>query len=211
MGGPTTFGQVSDRIAGARSALEHAGRDPADLVVVETTGLTVAEGRRAGRAVAYRPVAARPACSAPTICSPSGCCSAACTGSAVPDDLAIVGYDDIEFAEAAAVPLTSVAQPSELLGRTAVDLLLDEVAAGPETRAPPRRLHPGARGALLHPGARAERLPPEWLGDVRSRPADGGAGPGPEVQDAAGTVVGRSARSASICSRDLPVVSGIAK
>jgi LacI family transcriptional regulator len=34
----------------------------------------------------------------------------------VPDDLAIVGYDDIEFAEAAAVPLTSVSQPRHLLG-----------------------------------------------------------------------------------------------
>jgi LacI family transcriptional regulator len=52
-------------------------------------------------------------------------------GLRVPDDLAIVGYDDIEFAEAAAVPLTSVAQPRELLGRTAVDLLLAEVAAEP--------------------------------------------------------------------------------
>jgi LacI family transcriptional regulator len=37
-------------------------------------------------------------------------------GSAVPDDLAIVGYDDIEFAAAAAVPLSSVRQPRELLG-----------------------------------------------------------------------------------------------
>ena len=53
-------------------------------------------------------------------------------GLSVPDDLAIVGYDDIEFAEAAAVRLTSVAQPRELLGRTAVELLLDEVATGSE-------------------------------------------------------------------------------
>jgi LacI family transcriptional regulator len=49
-------------------------------------------------------------------------------GLRVPDDLAIVGYDDIDFAAAAAVPLSSVRQPRELLGRTAVDLLLDEVA-----------------------------------------------------------------------------------
>ena len=50
-------------------------------------------------------------------------------GLRVPDDLAIVGYDDIEFAAAAAVPLTSVRQPRHLLGTTAARLLLDEVAA----------------------------------------------------------------------------------
>ena len=33
--------------------------------------------------------------------------------------MAIVGYDDIEFAAAAAVPLTSVRQPRQQLGRTA--------------------------------------------------------------------------------------------
>jgi LacI family transcriptional regulator len=44
----------------------------------------------------------------------------------VPQDLAIVGYDDIEYAAAAAVPLTSVAQPRQLLGRTAAGMLLEE-------------------------------------------------------------------------------------
>ena len=46
----------------------------------------------------------------------------------MPADLAVVGYDDIEFAEAAAVPLTSVRQPRELLGRTAARLLFEEAA-----------------------------------------------------------------------------------
>jgi LacI family transcriptional regulator len=44
----------------------------------------------------------------------------------VPDDVAIVGYDDIEFAAAAAVPLSSVRQPRHQLGRTAAQLLLEE-------------------------------------------------------------------------------------
>ena len=47
-------------------------------------------------------------------------------GLRVPQDLAIVGYDDIDFAGAAAVPLTSVRQPRRRLGRTAAELLLDE-------------------------------------------------------------------------------------
>jgi DNA-binding LacI/PurR family transcriptional regulator len=48
-------------------------------------------------------------------------------GLRVPEDLAIVGYDDIEFAAAAAVPLTSVRQPRHKLGLTAGRLLLEEV------------------------------------------------------------------------------------
>ena len=44
----------------------------------------------------------------------------------MPDDLAIVGYDDIEFAAAAAVPLTSVRQPRAQLGMAAMELLMEE-------------------------------------------------------------------------------------
>jgi LacI family transcriptional regulator len=52
-------------------------------------------------------------------------------GVRVPEDIALVGYDDIEFAATAAVPLTSVRQPAHELGRTAATLLLRERAAGP--------------------------------------------------------------------------------
>ncbi len=51
-------------------------------------------------------------------------------GLRVPEDLAIVGYDDIEFAAAAAVPLTSVRQPAEAMGRTAAEMLAEETGPG---------------------------------------------------------------------------------
>jgi LacI family transcriptional regulator len=44
--------------------------------------------------------------------------------------VAIVGYDDIDFAAAAAVPLSSIRQPREQLGRRAAELMFDEVALG---------------------------------------------------------------------------------
>ncbi len=54
----------------------------------------------------------------------------------IPGDMALVGYDDIDFASAAIVPLTSVRQPAHLIGRTAVDLLLEQINAGPEQASP---------------------------------------------------------------------------
>ena len=48
----------------------------------------------------------------------------------VPEDIALIGYDDIAFASAAVVPLSSVRQPSELIGYRAVDLLIREAEAG---------------------------------------------------------------------------------
>ena len=52
-------------------------------------------------------------------------------GVRVPGDMALIGFDDIEFAAAAAIPLTSVRQPRQLMGRTAADLLLEEASGDP--------------------------------------------------------------------------------
>lgn len=45
-------------------------------------------------------------------------------GLSVPDDVAVVGYDDVMFAPMLATPLTSVRQPTRQLGWTAADMLL---------------------------------------------------------------------------------------
>ena len=49
-------------------------------------------------------------------------------GIAIPGEMAIVGYDDVEFASVLATPLTSIRQPKYELGRTAAELLLEEAA-----------------------------------------------------------------------------------
>jgi DNA-binding LacI/PurR family transcriptional regulator len=51
-------------------------------------------------------------------------------GLRVPDDIAIVGFDDIPFAGIANPRLTTVAQPSEEIGRTAVAMLLTGIRSG---------------------------------------------------------------------------------
>jgi DNA-binding LacI/PurR family transcriptional regulator len=45
-------------------------------------------------------------------------------GLRIPDDVAIVGFDDIERGEYAPAPLSTVRQPASMIGKEAVDLLL---------------------------------------------------------------------------------------
>jgi LacI family transcriptional regulator len=47
-------------------------------------------------------------------------------GIRIPDQIAILGYDDIQFAPSAAVPLSSISQPAYQIGVTAADLILSE-------------------------------------------------------------------------------------
>jgi LacI family transcriptional regulator len=126
VGGPRTINQVADRITGAQKAVSRV--PDAELTVLETAALTVAEGRRAGERIAGLPTARRPTAAfcGNDLVALGLLQQMVRLGLRVPDDLAIVGYDDIEFAEAAAVPLTSVSQPRQLLGRTAAELLLAE-------------------------------------------------------------------------------------
>jgi LacI family transcriptional regulator len=126
--GPTAIRQCADRRRGAYRAVEQAGLDPA-AVLTEVT--VPAMNARGGAAAADDLL--RDANTAPTavFCANDmlafgllrGLSQA---GVSVPADLAVVGYDDIDFAADAAVPLTSVRQPKYQLGRAAAELLLDE-------------------------------------------------------------------------------------
>ncbi|MEU9732069.1 LacI family DNA-binding transcriptional regulator [Streptomyces sp. NPDC048002] len=49
-------------------------------------------------------------------------------GRRIPDDVALVGYDDSAIARHMEPPLTSVRQPIEEMGRRMIDLLLEEIA-----------------------------------------------------------------------------------
>src|SRR6185437_5364546 len=50
----------------------------------------------------------------------------ACQGIRVPQDIAVVGYDDVDFANVISPPLTTIRQPKYELGHKAAQLLLEE-------------------------------------------------------------------------------------
>jgi LacI family transcriptional regulator len=128
IGGPESIGQVRDRLAGARAAWADAGLPDDQLTVVTTDGLTVVEGRSAGERLTGIGIRRRPTAAfcANDLLALGLLQQLSGAGLSVPGDLAIVGYDDIEYAAAAAVPLTSVRQPRQELGRRAAELVLDE-------------------------------------------------------------------------------------
>jgi LacI family transcriptional regulator len=128
VGGPADLRQVSDRAAGARRAVgDVAG---ATLETVPVASLTVAEGRAAGERLAARPAGDRPdAVFAANDLLALGVLQAlAFAGVSVPDEVALIGYDDIDFAAAATVPLSSIRQPSLTMGATALSILVEEAA-----------------------------------------------------------------------------------
>jgi LacI family transcriptional regulator len=128
VGGPLTLRQVADRRDGAIRALARAGGADDDLIMIGTAALNVSAGQRAGAAIAELPDRQRPTAAfcANDLVALGLLQEMTRRQIRVPDDVAIVGYDDIEFAAAAAVPLSSVRQPRQQLGRTAAQLLLEE-------------------------------------------------------------------------------------
>ncbi|MCJ1671789.1 MULTISPECIES: LacI family DNA-binding transcriptional regulator [unclassified Rathayibacter] len=133
VGGPFEIRQVTDRLAGARVAVENSDAS-VDLEVVATTALTVAQGVAAGMRILARPRRDRPdALFAANDLVALGLLQALAVDGRmlVPDEIALIGFDDISFAAAAAVPLSSMRQPSSVIGRTALRVLLEE-AADPE-------------------------------------------------------------------------------
>jgi LacI family transcriptional regulator len=122
--------QVRERLQGARLAV--AAHPDATLDVVWSARTTAGVGRILGAGIAAAPPESRPdgilAANDHLACGVVfGLIS---NGVRVPEEIAVIGYDDIEFASVAAVPLTSVRQPAREMGRHAGELLIDQLERG---------------------------------------------------------------------------------
>ncbi|HXD61531.1 MAG TPA: LacI family DNA-binding transcriptional regulator [Lacisediminihabitans sp.] len=126
-GGPLS--QIGDRVSGAaRAAQETPG---VTLSIIETEDLTVQQGRLvAERILALREEDRPDAVFAANDLLAIGLVQTLIVDRtlSIPRDIAIVGYDDIDFAASTVVPLSTIRQPRESLARAALDLLEQEVA-----------------------------------------------------------------------------------
>jgi len=130
VGGPLPVQQVADRLEGVRQAV--AAARGSVLEVVEVAERSIAAGRAVGGSIAARPAADRPdgVFAANDVLALGVLQALVAGGVSVPHEVALVGYDDNEFAEASLIPLTSVRARHEDFGATAVDLLFEAIEQG---------------------------------------------------------------------------------
>jgi DNA-binding LacI/PurR family transcriptional regulator len=116
------------RILGFRRALELAGLPPGSIV---PCGETLEAGRDATRTVlaADDPPSAIIAYS--DVVAIGAMRAAHALGVLVPEELSIVGVDDIDVAAFVEPPLTTIRQPKHRMGREAMEWILRQLAGGP--------------------------------------------------------------------------------
>jgi LacI family transcriptional regulator len=126
--GPLSSAQYVDRLAGLRRAVADVGVAPDQAIVALAAG---ADNPHAGAACveAFLQLKDRPTA---IFCGNDNLAMGvlyelARRGLAVPEDVALIGYDDIDLAPMLAVPLTTIRQPKYDLGFAATGLLLDEL------------------------------------------------------------------------------------
>lgn len=138
--GPLSRESWADRRRGVEDAVNHAGLSW-DRAVLEITITT--PSARVGDSVVERMLSAKPRPTA-LFCANDLVALGVlrqflAAGVRVPQDCALVGFDDIEVAGLLSPPLTSIRLPAYDVGRRATEMLLDEIKK-PAPRSPQRVL-----------------------------------------------------------------------
>lgn len=127
LGGPSRHSTATERERGYHEAMRAAGRTPRPELVHnadfrESGGY---DGMKTLLALPRRPTAVFVANNLMTLGAFRAIHEA---GVRIPDEIALVGFDDMPWATSLNPPLTAVSQPSQEIGSSAADLLLDRIA-----------------------------------------------------------------------------------
>ncbi|MCX7522519.1 LacI family DNA-binding transcriptional regulator [Microbacterium sp. STN6] len=129
VGGPLSLRAVAERYEGAQRAVADVADATLDLV--ETHGQNIRHGKQAARELVARsnPIAIDGIVAASDLLA-IGVIQVfdELADFDVPGDVAIVGYDNNHFASESNVPVSTVSQPGEEMGRLAAELLCEEIA-----------------------------------------------------------------------------------
>jgi LacI family transcriptional regulator len=130
--GPSGGRSSSERLAGYRRAVLEHGLDASPELVIGGAGLLEDGWETLAVLLALKPPPTAVLCY--NDLSAIGLLAAAAQmGVPVPDALSVVGYDNIPLSAYTTPPLTTVEQPKEAMGRTAVKVCLRALAGEPAT------------------------------------------------------------------------------
>lgn len=133
--GPAEFGCTRDRSAGLRARLADAGVEFDERLLVQGDftrgGGQAAVAELLGSGVAFDAVFAHNDLMAVGVLD-----GLRAAGAAVPDDVAVIGFDDISIAAHTRPALTTIRQPSREMGEAAAAMLLDNLAGAELPDAP---------------------------------------------------------------------------
>jgi len=124
---PLAIAQYQARLTGAHRALAARGLSISSCATVEVGSLgTMAEGHLASRLLSSEHPEVTGVICGNDLLALGLIAGLSRLGIRVPEQVSVIGYDDIELAQQSALPLTTVRQPKAELGRVATELLLDE-------------------------------------------------------------------------------------
>jgi len=127
--GPPDMAVGADRLAGYREAMDEAGLGPGAVAYGDWTHMS-------GVHAMWRLLDQRPALDAVFVSSDIMAAGALHTlrraGRRVPDDVAVIGFDDLPLAQHTRPPLTTVRQPIEQFGAVAARRLLAAIDGTPD-------------------------------------------------------------------------------
>ncbi|MEU5092954.1 LacI family DNA-binding transcriptional regulator [Streptomyces sp. NPDC021356] len=129
------------RLRGWREAYRSAGLNPPESLVVATVGYARQDGAVGVAALLDRGERPDAVFAFNDLVALGAMRALAERGLRVPQDIAVVGFDDIEEARYAAVALTTIAPDKQAIARIAVDCLVERIAG--RTEPIPRRILPG--------------------------------------------------------------------
>jgi LacI family transcriptional regulator len=121
--GPDSIPQVADRGAGVAKAAKFAG---AKVETIRVSLMNTTQGEEAAKKILALKTTPTAIFCANDLVALGVMRTLRENKFKIPEQVSVLGYDDIEFAASAAVPLSSISQPAYQMGVTAADLLLNE-------------------------------------------------------------------------------------
>lgn len=125
VGNPHTVRHAEDRLSGFSTRLRESGVS-SPVRLIETAGLEVRDGTAAAQFILDLPPRDRPDAvfTANDVVAFGLVHGLLAGGMRIPDDIRVIGYDDVAMAAQLAIPLTTIRQPSALIGATAASLAI---------------------------------------------------------------------------------------